>query len=76
MAQAILTFESALVSGILSGIQSFWRSFSIALTVNATTEARLQELNRLRALTESELAELGLNRDTLVHHVFGDILTS
>ena len=49
------------------------KSVQVAQTLSAQSERRLHELAALQALSDAELAERGLNRDRLAHHVFGEI---
>lgn len=57
-----------------SAFSGFFQSVGTALTVNATAEARLREVKRLHGLSDGELAEMGISRDRIVHHVFRDML--
>lgn len=44
-----------------------------ALAVNATAEARLQQVQRMQSMTDAELARMGVQRDKIVQYVFRDI---
>lgn len=57
----------------LEGTAGFFRAFGTAMTISAQSETRMREIQRLQGKTDSELAELGLTRDRIVHHVFRDI---
>lgn len=39
------------------------------------TPARMREIERLSAKSDAQLAQLGLRRDEIVHHVFRDRLS-
>ena len=56
-----------------SGTASFFARFGRALIAASAGQGRLDEATRLRAKTDAELAEIGLKRDDIVHHVFRDI---
>lgn len=58
---------------VLTGIGSAFATFGRALAVSHGGEARLREVERLQAKTDGELANLGISRDRIVHHVFRDI---
>lgn len=44
-----------------------------ALAVHAEADSRMQEVYRLRAMSDTELAKIGLTQDRIVHHVFRDV---
>ena len=44
-----------------------------AMMVNSSGQSRLNEVNRLQAKTDEELAELNIKRDDIVHYVFRDL---
>ena len=52
---------------ILSRIGAFFIAY-------AEKQARTEQIAELRALSDEELAQRGLSRDTIVHHVFSDKL--
>jgi hypothetical protein len=58
---------------VFSGIGAFLTSFGRTLEISRHTESRLREIERLQAKSDGELANLGLSRDRIVHHVFRDI---
>ena len=37
-------------------------------------QARFDEIQRLQTLSDAELSQLGLTRDLIVRHVYGDLL--
>ncbi|MEO0917881.1 MAG: hypothetical protein AAFY31_13005 [Pseudomonadota bacterium] len=55
--------------GLITTVQIVGR----ALTVNASAEARLRQVQNLQAMTDDELASLGIERDRIVQHVFRDL---
>lgn len=40
----------------------------------ADRRGRVAEINRLNALSDAELAKLGISRERIPHHVFRDLL--
>ncbi len=44
-----------------------------ALTVHSEADSRMQEVARLRGMSDAELAKMGLTQDRIVHHVFRDV---
>lgn len=59
---------------IVGTVGAALRAVGLALTVNASAEARLREVTRLQGLSDEELAARGLTRDRIVQHVFRDII--
>jgi len=57
----------------LQTIGSILAGFNHALMVNSAAGKKLELVERLQAKTDAELAEMGIKRDRIVHHVFGDI---
>ncbi len=74
MAHAISHHGTGLFARAFSAIGTALDTIGRALTVNAAAEARLREVNRLQALSDQELTDLGLKRDRIVQHVFRDII--
>ncbi|MCG3267437.1 DUF1127 domain-containing protein [Yoonia sp. I 8.24] len=56
--------------GILSKIGS---GFVAAMTRIMDAQDRSPEVRRLEALSDSELAEMGIKRDDIIRHVFRDV---
>ncbi len=44
-----------------------------AAEINMTAHRRVEIASRLQAKSDAELAELGLKREDIVHHVFRDL---
>lgn len=53
--------------GLLSGILSFFSSLAAA-------QSRVEEVERLTAKSDDELARMGLKREDIARYVFRDIL--
>lgn len=60
-------------SRLLAGIGGAMKGIGRALAVSRQCESRFRQIERLQAKTDGELANLGLSRDRIVHHVFRDI---
>lgn len=74
MAHATSYHGSSLLARMAGPAGAALHAVGLALTVNASAEARLREVNRLQGLSDKELAERGLKRDRIVQHVFRDII--
>lgn len=72
-AQAGFTLTTAAVA-VGSGITGFFARVARAIAAASSGQARLDEATRLRAKTDAELAELGITRDDIIHHVFRDLM--
>lgn len=59
--------------GILKAMGQGFARFGRILAIASENDARLHEVARLRSLSDAELAEMGLSRDTIVHHVYRDL---
>ncbi len=60
---------AAPTSGLLTRIGETLGHFVVAL---ATARGRAIEAERLHAMSDEKLAELGIKREDIVHHVFRD----
>ena len=61
--------------GIIAGsIGSFFQTVFNGLTSIAEANSRVKEADRLNALSDAQLAKIGLRREDIVRHVFRDIL--
>lgn len=47
--------------------------FGTAITTAQSANARFEKVQYLQSKSDAELAEMGLKRDDIVHHVFGDL---
>lgn len=73
MAHITHTSDQSVLPRIGHAVRGFFDSIFTALTINADYEARLRQVARLRAMTDEQLAERGIKRDRIVHHVFREI---
>ncbi|MEL7152152.1 MAG: DUF1127 domain-containing protein [Pseudomonadota bacterium] len=60
---------------IWASVTSFIHSIRTAIALNAEADVRLAEMRRLQACSNETLAELGVQRDDIVRHVFRDLYT-
>ncbi len=61
-------------AGIWSRIGDFLASLGQAVFTARAAEARVQEMERLMAKSDADLAELGLRREDIARHVFRGVL--
>lgn len=60
-------------TGFLDVISGFLASLWTSAREQAKMEARLQQMRKLEAMSDAELAKLGIQRDRIAHYVFRDI---
>ena len=53
---------------------AFFVSFAKALAFASDAQSRLDEIQRLQALSDAELAQRGIARDAIVRQVYRDLL--
>lgn len=58
-----------------NGLDGFLASLAKSFSVALERHARMDEIARLQAMSDAELAALGLRRDRIVHHVYRDMLS-
>ena len=73
MAHTATTSEAGLLHRIGEALTAAFDALAKARIASASAEARFNEVRRLQAMSDAELAELGIARDRIVHHVFRDI---
>lgn len=56
-----------------SGFQRALRSIANGFENYARNRSRVDQIARLEAKTDEELAEMGINRDQIAYHVFRDL---
>ncbi|MDJ0827121.1 MAG: DUF1127 domain-containing protein [Rhodobacter sp.] len=61
-------------SGLLARVGAWFAGLGRAVFVARAAEARVTEMERLTAMSDAELAKLGLRREDIARHVFRDIL--
>lgn len=70
MASTITTPNAGVFSGLRNGLAGFFQ----VLARNSQGWACAREVERLSALSDAELAKLGLTRDRIVQHAFASFL--
>jgi hypothetical protein len=55
-------------------IVAFFAEIAKAFAFASGAQARFDEIQRLQALSDAELSRLGIARDAIVRHVYGDLL--
>lgn len=60
-------------SSIWNSISDFFASLWNTARIHHELEGRLDQMRKLQALSDAELAKLGIARDRITHHVFRDI---
>ncbi len=54
-------------------ITRFFAGFGHALIASMEANSRLRTIRHLQAKSDEELADIGLKRDDIVRHVYGDM---
>ncbi len=70
---SITTNSTTASRGLISGIRSLFARMSDALNTAAEANTRFRQVERLRAMTDEQLAEHGIKRDEIVRVVFRDV---
>lgn len=65
--------EITMTRNLLDAIANSISKFGRAIMANSAGQRRIDRVERLRAKSDAELAELNLKRDDIVHYVFKDI---
>lgn len=58
---------------VFASVGRFFSALGSALLVSSAYTSRVQDFQALHAKSDEELAELGIKRDEIVHHVFQDL---
>ena len=56
-----------------AGLRRFFAGIGHGIMTGSTAHHRYEQVQRLQAKSDAELADLGLKRDEIVHHVFKDL---
>ena len=73
MAHIAKTSEAGVLHRIGAAFTGALDALAKARIASVSAEARFNEVRRLQAMSDAELAERGIARDRIVHHVFRDI---
>ncbi len=69
----VLGREITMTRNLLDEIAKGFFKFGRAIMANSAGQRRIDRVERLRAKSDAELAELNIKRDDIVHYVFKDI---
>jgi len=69
---SVTEHTTSLTTGILPRVSAFLSATGTALFNLTSHGGRMREIDRLRALTDQDLAAQGLTRDQIVAHVYRD----
>ncbi len=70
----IATFSATGAHGKTNGLMGVLKRIGTALIEASPHNRRLERVARLQALSDEQLAKLGIPRDRIVHHVFADVM--
>lgn len=70
----IATFGATGAHGKTNGLRAVLGRIGNALIKASPHNRRLERAARLQALSDEQLAQLGIPRDRIVHHVFSDVM--
>ena len=60
-------------SGFRHRVSAFFGSLWNAPRIQVELEGRMRRIRKLEAMSDAELAERGITRERIAHHVFRDI---
>lgn len=69
----VLGREITMTRNLFDAIANGFSKFGRAIMNNSAGQRRIDRVERLRAKSDAELAELNIKRDDIVHYVFKDI---
>lgn len=70
------TYSSPIFAPRIAGsVAAFFATLAHAFAMATGAQARFDEIQRLQALSDGDLARIGLSRDDIVRHVYADLLT-
>jgi len=70
MATAQMTLTHRSLSDRLHG---FFAAIGRAFVISMENSSRLSEVEKYNAMSDEQLARIGLKRDEIVHHVYADL---
>ncbi|MEM8801349.1 MAG: DUF1127 domain-containing protein [Pseudomonadota bacterium] len=73
MAYAANSVSVARPLGALFSVKKFFESLFLSMSVAASYDTRLNEIERLQRLSDEALASMDLKRDEIVRHVYRDL---
>lgn len=60
-------------AAIREKVDAFFASIGQGMNAYMERRSRMDQINRLEAMTDAQLAKMGIRRDRIVHHVFRDL---
>lgn len=70
---SVTTNTTTAPTGFWAVVGSFFSAIGRGIVLAGESSARFRDMRRLEAMSDSELAEMGLTRDKIAHHVFRDL---
>lgn len=70
---ASITDHSSVTGRLFPSLGAFFARVGEALYNGSNMSARARQIEALQSMTDAQLAEKGIKRDEIVHHVFRDI---
>ena len=71
---SLLSNTAVLQTPLRVRVQAFWAGLKEGLALYMNSASRVRQIEFYQAKSDEELAELGLTRDRIVHHVFRDVM--
>ncbi len=69
----VVSISNQALSHSASRLRNFGEALKRGFISYAERRSRLDRINHLNAMTDAELATLGVKRDRIVHHVYRDL---
>lgn len=63
----------SILAAVGGGFSAAFDGLSRAMVINSIGYQRLEQVERLQAKSDEDLARIGLKREDIVHHVFRDV---
>lgn len=70
---ALTTVEQSASVPFLQILGAPFRAFGRLMVSMMENNSRLKRIERLQSMSDEQLAELGIQRDDIVHHVFKEL---
>ncbi|MGC1506601.1 MAG: hypothetical protein WA782_20990 [Sulfitobacter sp.] len=72
-ASAVLNNEITVTRNFLARLGEKFERFINVLAMASTGQRRVDQVHHLQAKSDAQLAEMGIKREDIVHHVFRDL---
>ena len=70
---ATQTLRATRTADIRQKVDAFFASIGQGMNAYMERRSRMTQITALEAKTDAELAEMGITRDRIIHHVFRDL---